>query len=93
MGRLRELKPWSRISEYLLDFERCYLSQAGIVILQEAGGAAFGAKGTEMNGLVTGELLTGRKYFFIRGLPDTAVRIRQDSCLAGRPCAYIGFVF
>ncbi len=27
-----------------------------------------------MNGLVTGELLTGRKYFFIRGLPDTEVR-------------------
>jgi hypothetical protein len=26
-----------------------------------------------MTGIVTGELLTGRKYFFIRGLPDTEV--------------------
>ncbi len=47
--------------------------QAGIVILQEAGGAAFGAKGTDMSGRVGAELLQGRKYFFIRGLPDGPV--------------------
>ncbi|GFZ49654.1 Inositol monophosphatase 2 [Saitozyma sp. JCM 24511] len=41
---------------------------AGLCILAEAGGAAFGGKNTSLCGTVNAELLAGRKYLFVRAV-------------------------
>ncbi|CDZ96733.1 Inositol monophosphatase [Phaffia rhodozyma] len=42
---------------------------AGTIIAQESGGALFGSSSTDLSGDVTPEILTGRKYLIIRGVP------------------------
>lgn len=44
---------------------------AGICILYEAGGVAFGSKSKPLSGEVDADLLAGRKYLFIRGIKAT----------------------
>ncbi|EIW70099.1 hypothetical protein TREMEDRAFT_56815 [Tremella mesenterica DSM 1558] len=44
---------------------------AGICILHEAGGAAFGTKSRPLDGTVDKEMLMGRKYFVIRHISPT----------------------
>lgn len=54
---------------------------AGVVIAEEAGGLVSGSHSmfaltseTESFGIVTEELLTGRKYIVVRAIADTVVR-------------------
>ena len=65
------------------------ICQAGICILEEAGGATFGSKTSDLTGDASGELLcqsslfvasssahvvlAGRKYLHIRGMPRQEV--------------------
>ncbi|WVQ85962.1 hypothetical protein IAT38_008130 [Cryptococcus sp. DSM 104549] len=44
---------------------------AGICILEEAGGAAFGAKTTSLSGETDAALLAGRKYLVVRDIKAT----------------------
>ncbi|KAL1410694.1 hypothetical protein Q8F55_001636 [Vanrija albida] len=54
---------------------------AGLCILTEAGGAAFGGKHTALTGQVDTELLVGRKYLFVRdiaaGPGETRLKIQR----------------
>jgi myo-inositol-1(or 4)-monophosphatase len=50
------------------------MSQAGIVIAQEAGCLVTGSHSSPHDGEVTPQILLGRKYFLVRAIADTAVR-------------------
>ena len=61
---------------------------AGIVIAQEAGGIVTGSheafeatKNTDQFGVVTEEILTGRKYLVVRGIGSTPVSIPPQRVL------------
>lgn len=43
---------------------------AGIVIAQEAGGRIFGGAKSDLTADCSAELVTGRKYLIIRGIPE-----------------------
>lgn len=43
---------------------------AGTIIALEAGGILFGSKDRGLEGKVDGELITGRKYLIMRGIPE-----------------------
>ncbi|KAL7420847.1 hypothetical protein Q5752_004800 [Cryptotrichosporon argae] len=45
---------------------------AGICILQEAGGAAFGGKTTALTGDVDAAMMAGRKYLYVRNIAPTS---------------------
>jgi len=54
---------------------------AGICVLCEAGGAAFGGKNSSLSGEVDAGLLAGRKYLLIRGIApkahETSLQVQQ----------------
>jgi len=54
---------------------------AGICILREAGGVAFGAKDSKLDGVADGPLMAGRKYLLVRGIAptetETSLQVQQ----------------
>ena len=64
---------YHRRPAHLTDRTSCSLSPpvcAGMVIASEAGGRTFGSKTSALSADASAEMVTGRKYLVIRGIPE-----------------------